>query len=124
MSGVAKASRAFHGCGKIIPLHISVDASVDEVEIPIRLTLVVSFYKVRKLIEQQQMSNGKPLAELTSRQTTVLNGILQSQSNKEIASSLNLTERAVKFHVADLLRIFNVHSRNSLRDEIFGKVTI
>ena len=51
---------------------------------------------------------------LTSREREVLNGVLQSLSNKEIAANLNISERTVKFHVSALLAKFNVADRFSL----------
>jgi len=52
--------------------------------------------------------------KLTRREEEVLGGILRSQANKEIASSLNLSERTVKFHVSSLLSKFRVRGRMEL----------
>jgi DNA-binding CsgD family transcriptional regulator len=51
---------------------------------------------------------------LSRREEEVLGGILQSLANKEIASSLNLSERTVKFHVSALLAKFGVRGRMEL----------
>ena len=52
--------------------------------------------------------------KLTRREEEVLDGILRSLSNKEIASDLNLSERTVKFHVSSLLAKFKVSGRMEL----------
>ena len=48
---------------------------------------------------------------LTRREEEVLDGILRSLANKEIANELNLSERTVKFHVSSLLAKFKVRGR-------------
>lgn len=40
---------------------------------------------------------------LSSKERKVLDGVLQSKTNKEIANELNIAERTVKFHVSNLL---------------------
>src|SRR6195256_3163852 len=52
--------------------------------------------------------------KLTRREEEVLGGILRSQANKEIAATLNLSERTVKFHVSSLLTKFRVRGRMTL----------
>lgn len=51
---------------------------------------------------------------LTRREEEVLGGIMRSLANKEIAASLNLSERTVKFHVSSLLAKFRVRGRMEL----------
>jgi len=51
---------------------------------------------------------------LSRRQREVLNGIVRNQTNKEIASMLNISVRTTKFHVSVLLAKFHVHSRVEL----------
>lgn len=51
---------------------------------------------------------------LSRREQEVLDGILRSQANKEIASALNVSERTVKFHVSSLLAKFKVRGRMEL----------
>ena len=48
---------------------------------------------------------------LTPRQTDVLELLLQGQSNKLIARSLNLSVETIKDHVTAVLRTLNVNSR-------------
>jgi len=52
--------------------------------------------------------------KLTRREEEVLGGIMRSLANKEIAASLNLSERTVKFHVSSLLTKFRVRGRMEL----------
>jgi DNA-binding CsgD family transcriptional regulator len=68
--------------------------------------------KAQKLLEAGQ--NVKSTVKLTRREKEVLDGILRSLANKEIACELNLSERTVKFHVSSLLAKFKVHSRMEL----------
>ena len=56
----------------------------------------------------------KSAVKLTRREEEVLDGILRSLANKEIASELNLSERTVKFHVSSLLAKNKVRSRMEL----------
>ena len=68
--------------------------------------------KAQKLL--QAGHKVKSAVKLTRREEEVLDGILRSLANKEIASELNLSERTVKFHVSSLLSKFKVHSRMEL----------
>jgi DNA-binding CsgD family transcriptional regulator len=52
--------------------------------------------------------------KLTRREEEVLSGVMRSLANKEIAASLNLSERTVKFHVSSLLAKFRVRGRMEL----------
>ena len=51
---------------------------------------------------------------LSPRERDVLEAVLESQSNKEIASKLNISERTVKFHVSNLLVKYSVRRRADL----------
>ena len=55
--------------------------------------------------------------KLTRREREVLDGILRSLVNKEIACELNLSVRTVKFHVSSLLSKFKVRCRMELMRE-------
>lgn len=57
---------------------------------------------------------------LTSREREVLDYVLRSLSNKEIAGHLNVSERTVKFHVSALLAKFKVTDRFSLIRIVIG----
>src|SRR6202051_3280364 len=52
--------------------------------------------------------------KLTRREEEVLGGVMKSLANKEIAATLNLSERTVKFHVSSLLTKFRVRGRMEL----------
>jgi DNA-binding CsgD family transcriptional regulator len=52
--------------------------------------------------------------KLTRREGEVFGGVMRSLANKEIAASLNLSERTVKFHVSSLLTKFRVRGRMQL----------
>jgi DNA-binding CsgD family transcriptional regulator len=52
--------------------------------------------------------------KLTRREEEVLGGVMRSLANKEIAASLNLSERTIKFHVSSLLTKFRVRRRMEL----------
>lgn len=54
------------------------------------------------------------VAGLSRREVDVLDALLRNQSNKEIASRLNISERTVKFHVSNLLTKFSVQRRADL----------
>jgi DNA-binding CsgD family transcriptional regulator len=71
--------------------------------------------KAEKLLEAGH--SAKSAVKLTRREEEVLEGILRSLANKEIANELNLSERTVKFHVSSLLAKYKVHSRMELMRE-------
>lgn len=68
--------------------------------------------KAQKLLEAGRAV--KSHVKLTRREEEVLNGVVRSLANKEIAASLNLSERTVKFHVSSLLAKFRVRGRMEL----------
>lgn len=51
---------------------------------------------------------------LTEREKEVTNGVLDGQSNAEIAAHLKITERTVKQHISAVLRKFGVRDRVGL----------
>jgi DNA-binding CsgD family transcriptional regulator len=71
--------------------------------------------KASKLLQAGQSVNGR--VKLTRREDEVLGGVARSLSNKEIGSTLNLSERTVKFHVSSLLAKFHVRGRMELVQE-------
>jgi DNA-binding CsgD family transcriptional regulator len=66
---------------------------------------------------KELLSEGRAIAgpaPLSPRQKEILNSVVRNQANKEIASSLNITVRTVKFHISSLLNKFDVQSRSEL----------
>src|SRR5215471_4671592 len=68
--------------------------------------------KAEQLLEAGQSVGSS--VKLTRREEEVLGGVMRSLANKEIAVSLNLSERTVKFHVSSLLAKFRVRGRMEL----------
>jgi DNA-binding CsgD family transcriptional regulator len=68
--------------------------------------------KASQLLQAGQAVTGP--VKLTRREEEVLGGVMRSLANKEIAASLNLSERTVKFHVSSLLAKFRVRGRMEL----------
>jgi len=69
--------------------------------------------RAAELLEASRTTLGSP-AELTRRESEVLECVLQHKSNKEIGSQLHLSERTIKFHVSSLLAKFGVRDRVDL----------
>jgi DNA-binding CsgD family transcriptional regulator len=72
--------------------------------------------KVEELLQAGRSAGSS--VKLTPRQEEVLSGVMCRLANKEIASSLNLSERTVKFHVSSLLAKFRVCGRMELTLEV------
>ncbi|AMM25802.1 LuxR family transcriptional regulator [Variovorax sp. PAMC 28711] len=58
------------------------------------------------------------LAELTPRQTEVLQWLLEGKANREIAQLAHLSEGTVKNHVSTLLLLFGMRSRAQLISQL------
>ena len=70
---------------------------------------------------EQLLAAGRAIGagvKISRREQEVLDGVLQSLANKEIASKLNVSERTVKFHVSSLLAKFGVTDRIALSREV------
>jgi DNA-binding NarL/FixJ family response regulator len=52
-----------------------------------------------------------PILRLSPREKQLVDGLLEGQSNKEIARSLNLTEKTVKHYMTNLMNKLKVKSR-------------
>ncbi|MHB8627640.1 MAG: response regulator [Aggregatilineales bacterium] len=56
-----------------------------------------------RLIQSVRTPDSPPAETLTEREMDVMRLLAQGKANKEIAATLNITERTVKFHVAAIL---------------------
>lgn len=54
---------------------------------------------------------GDRLAELTAREQEIFELVIKGMSNQEVAETLVLSERTIKFHVSNLLRKLGVRNR-------------
>ena len=76
--------------------------------------------KAEKILEAGHSVSGR--VRLTRREVEVLAGVARCLANKEIAASLNVTERTIKFHVSSLLAKFQVHGRMELARKAAGHI--
>lgn len=76
--------------------------------------------KAEKILQAGHSVCGR--VTLTRREEEVLAGILRSLCNKEIAASLNVSERTIKFHVSSLLTKFQVRGRMELARKARGHI--
>ena len=76
--------------------------------------------KAEKILEAGRSVSSRVM--LTRREQEVLAGITRSLANKEIAASLNLSERTIKFHVSSLLAKFQVQGRMELARKAVGQI--
>lgn len=61
--------------------------------------------------ENPQNNRHNPFGVLTERELDVLHELANGLSNKQIASTLNISEHTVKVHIRNLLRKLNLRSR-------------
>jgi FixJ family two-component response regulator len=59
---------------------------------------------LRRDLNKRLTSFRASLDSLSSRERSVLDGVVRGQLNKQIASDLDLTERTVKFHRGNVMR--------------------
>jgi DNA-binding CsgD family transcriptional regulator len=76
--------------------------------------------KTERLLQAGHSVGGS--VKLTRREEEVFGGVMRSLANKEIAASLNLSERTVKFHVSSLLTKFRVRGRMELLYEATRRI--
>jgi DNA-binding NarL/FixJ family response regulator len=61
----------------------------------------------------QRVAVRQEQAHLSRRQTEILSLLIKGRSNKEISSSLSITEHAVKYHLKALFNKLNVNDRTN-----------
>lgn len=86
----------------------------DELLHAVRLVLDGDVYSPRELDGRPDFAAAETVSDrapLTQRQELVLRELLDGRSNKEIGTSLNVSEETVKTHVAAILRHFDVQNR-------------
>jgi DNA-binding NarL/FixJ family response regulator len=86
----------------------------DELLHAVRLVLNGDVYSPRELdarLESSLPEDASDKPPLTQRQELVLRELLDGRSNKEIGTSLNVSDETVKTHVAAILRYFDVQNR-------------
>ena len=84
-------------------------ASVDEIERAIRTVARGETYLDSRIARRIDALAGAP--RLSRRERDVLRGIVNGQSNKEIAAALDVTERTVKFHVTSIFNKLGASNR-------------
>ncbi len=65
----------------------------------------------KQLLSRMNQEQKNPLMDLTNRERDVLMEIAKGKSNKEIATSLYITEKTVKTHVSNILSKLEVSDR-------------
>jgi DNA-binding NarL/FixJ family response regulator len=78
--------------------------------------VLMAYVKQAKALLERQLLPG---TRLTSREEQVLHLLMRHLTNKEISSTLTITERTVKFHVSNILAKLDVSGRNGLSPEKF-----
>jgi DNA-binding NarL/FixJ family response regulator len=63
-------------------------------------------------------TSGKGVPRMSARESEVVELLLKSLSNKEIATELVITERTVRFHLEQVFRKLGVHDRHSVTDMV------
>jgi DNA-binding CsgD family transcriptional regulator len=74
--------------------------------------------RAKELLEEGRMVANP--ASLSPRQSEILHSVIRNRANKEIASTLNITVRTVKFHISSLLNKFDVNNRAELARKAAG----
>lgn len=69
--------------------------------------------RASELLEASRATLGGP-ANITRRESEVLDCVLKHKSNKEIGNDLHLSERTIKFHISSLLAKFGARDRVDL----------
>lgn len=95
------------------------DSEKDELEMALRRILEgENFFSQELLLQLIKNKKSAPVIKLSDREKEVLELICKGQSNQEIADVLNISQRTVERHRANLL--FKTESNNSISLVIFA----
>lgn len=87
-------------------------------------SLITLFYYMQRSqiypfnIVGNQMQNRLSLLNLNEKQVKVAELLLSGGTNKDIAAAINVSEQAIKYHVGNMLDIFNCKNRKELKIKI------
>jgi DNA-binding NarL/FixJ family response regulator len=76
--------------------------------------ILVAFVKQAKMLLEAQLLPGH---SLTAREGQVLQLLMRRLTNKEVSSTLGISERTVKFHVSNILSKLQLEDRRGLRSD-------
>jgi non-specific serine/threonine protein kinase len=69
----------------------------------------------------EKPSTDEPTAALTRREKEVASLVARRLTNRQIASELFLSERTVDYHVANIFKKLNLHSREQVASRLAGQ---
>jgi two-component system response regulator FixJ len=89
-----------------LAVHAMKQGAIDFIEKPFHADSLIA--AVRRAFERSMVAPADPLtariSALSARENEVLNGLLQGKSNKAIGRDLNISERTVECHRANVMR--------------------
>jgi DNA-binding NarL/FixJ family response regulator len=65
----------------------------------------------RESLPQPAKNEPEPAAKLTPRQTQILTLVAQGKTYKDVGEAIGLSERTVKYHMAEILRCLHLENR-------------
>jgi DNA-binding NarL/FixJ family response regulator len=90
-----------------VPRRVSLECKNGLYELVIRVPLKIETEQKAIVVGEEDL----PLFHMTRREQEVMQLVCAHKTNKEIANSLHLSERTVKFHVSSLLLKSGCESR-------------
>ena len=88
-----------------LAVHAMKQGAVDFIEKPFHAeSLIAAVQRALDRSDGPSKASNARLAKLSSRENEVLNGLLQGKSNKLIGRDLNISERTVECHRANVMR--------------------
>lgn len=86
-------------------------ADMDEMEVALRKIMAGGIYFPQELWARQSAPSADSPSPLTRRQQDIVSLVAQGKSNKQIGSTLGISESTVKRHVFNLFQVLNVSNR-------------